>query len=89
MNPRSLKGRWLEVDEVRAVADLRIMHSKVDELFQICHSLMDRHDESAVVRYADLPVLAEDIRKVDELYLWFVKLRDMAELGEKKRSGGR
>jgi hypothetical protein len=87
VNPRPIKGRWLEVTEVRTVADLRIMHSKVDELWQICHALRERHDESAIVTYADLKVLNEDIRKVDELYLWFVTLKDEANRRRKQRAG--
>ena len=87
MNPRSVKGRWLEAEEVRTVADLRIMHSKVGELWQICHALRERHDESDIVAYADVKVLADDIRKVDELYLWFVSLKEEAEGRRKRRSG--
>jgi hypothetical protein len=86
---KSLKGgkrqagpdgaRALTVDEIRVVADLRIMHSKVDELYQVCKILQQRHHEGDVINYADKRVLPEDIRKVDELYLWFVKLREEAE----------
>ncbi len=72
-------GRALTVDEIRVVADLRIMHSKVDELYQVCKILQLRHDEGDVITYADKRVLPEDIRKVDELYLWFVKLKEEAE----------
>jgi hypothetical protein len=64
------------VDEVRLIADLRIMHSKVDELYQITRMLRSRHDERGVTTYADDRVLSEDIRKVDELYLWFVRLKE-------------
>jgi hypothetical protein len=28
------------------------------------------------VRYADQPVLTDDIQKIDEIYLWFVKLKE-------------
>jgi len=28
------------------------------------------------VKYADQPVLSEDIHKVDGIYLWFVKLKE-------------
>ncbi len=63
------------------------MHSKVGELWQICQALRERHDESAIVTYADMKVLAEDIRKVDELYLWFVSLKDEADRRRKRRSG--
>jgi hypothetical protein len=86
MNPRPVKGRWLDVDEVRTISDLRIMHSKVDELFQVCQSLQERHGETAIITYADRKVLNEDIRKVDELYLWFVKLKE--ETDRKGRKSG-
>ena len=85
-NPVS--GRALTVDEIRVVADLRIMHSKVDELYQVCKILQQRHEERDVISYADKRVLPEDIRKVDELYLWFVKLKEEAER-QLRRSGSR
>jgi hypothetical protein len=71
-----LQGRPLNIDEVRIVADLRIMHAKVDELFHIIEDLKRRHDESAIHTYSDKPLLAQDIERVDAIYLWFVKLRE-------------
>lgn len=80
MNPKRpsppVADRWLSIEEVRVVSDLRIMHAKVDELFQIVNALKRRHDEQAVVMYADQPVLTDDIQKVDEIYLWFVRLKE-------------
>jgi hypothetical protein len=80
MNPRSstqsLENRWLSIEEVRIVSDLRIMHAKVEELFHLVSALRRRHDGAEVVKYADQPVLTEDIHKVDEIYLWFVKLKE-------------
>jgi hypothetical protein len=70
---------YLTVNEIRLVADLRIMHAKVDELYQITKLLQQRHAKLDVVEYADKPVLNEDIRKVDELYLWFVQLKEEAD----------
>jgi hypothetical protein len=52
------------------------MHAKVDETYEVVKALRTRHDEAAIVRYADQPVLTEDIRKIDEIYLWFVKLKE-------------
>lgn len=75
-NPESLEDRWLSINEIRIVSDLRIMHAKVDELFQIMTALRRRHDEADVIKYADQPILTEDIQKVDEIYLWFVKLKE-------------
>ena len=71
-----IANRWLDVQEVRLIADLRVMHAKVDELFQLVSNLKRRHDERAVRMYADREVLDEDIRRVDEIYLWFVKMKD-------------
>lgn len=68
--------RWLDIDEVRLIADLRVMHSKVDELHNIVVNLKRRHEESAIRTYADEEVLLEDIRRVDEIYLWFVSLKE-------------
>ena len=68
--------RWLDVDEVRLVSDLRIMHSKVDELYQIVTNLKRRHGGADIHKYADQPVLNEDIARVDEIYLWFVTLKE-------------
>jgi hypothetical protein len=79
-------GRWLDVDEVRLVSDLRIMHAKVDELYHIIANLKRRNSASEIHKYADHPVLNEDIARVDEIYQWFVSLKD---LPAKKASGGR
>lgn len=68
--------RWLDIEEIRLVSDLRIMHAKVDELYQLVANLKRRHDEPSIRDYADGPVLDEDIRRVDEIYLWFVGLKD-------------
>jgi hypothetical protein len=80
MNPRrssqSLEQRALNIEEVRIVSDLRIMHAKVDELFQLVNALKERHKEADIVKYADQPVLTQDIQKVDGIYLWFVKVKE-------------
>lgn len=68
--------RSLSVDEIRLVSDLRIMHTKVNELYSIVEYLRRRHDEASTVKYADYDVLTDDIRKVDEIYLWFVKVKE-------------
>ena len=82
-NKQSVRGRWLDVDEIRLVADLRIMHSRVDELYQIVSSLKLRHSGSDIHKYADQPVLNEDIAHVDEIYLWFVSVKE--ESSSKRR----
>ncbi|HEX2331060.1 MAG TPA: hypothetical protein VHN74_20215 [Candidatus Angelobacter sp.] len=69
------ESRALNISEVRIVADLRVMHSKVDELYQIVTNLKRRHDEDSIKTYADREVLDEDIRRVDEIYLWFLALK--------------
>ena len=90
MNPSSrsnkdLDGRSLDVQEIRLIADLRVMHTKVNELHSIVEYLRRRHAESDIVKYADYEVLADDIRKSDAIYLFFVKVkeeRDSATLGD-------
>jgi hypothetical protein len=77
MNPkRTIEKRDLSIEEVRIVSDLRIMHAKVDELYHLVTALKARHDEADIVKYADQPILTEDIQKVDNLYLWFVKVKE-------------
>jgi len=76
---RPTHDRWLDIDEVRLVSDLRIMHSKVDELYQLVANLKRRHSGSDIHKYADQPVLNEDIARVDEIYLWFVSLKEQRE----------
>ncbi len=75
----------LNIDEVRLVSDLRIMHSKVDELHHIVQNLQRRHNNEDIHSYADAPVLAENIQRVDEIYLWFVRLKEEAEQRLRKR----
>jgi hypothetical protein len=71
-----LAGRALDVQEIRLIADLRVMHSKVDELYQVVTNLKRRHDDDAIHKYADQPVLSEDIDRVDEMYMWFLRLKE-------------
>jgi hypothetical protein len=73
---QATEGRWLEIEEVRLVSDLRVMHSKVSELFHIVAGLKRRHREADIYKYADQEVLSEDIDRIDEIYLWFLKLKE-------------
>jgi len=73
------QDRWLDVDEVRLVSDLRIMHSKVDDLYHVVANLKRRHSGADIHKYADQPLLNEDIARVDEIYLWFVSLKEQRE----------
>jgi len=69
-------GRGLDIEEVRLIADLRIMHAKVYELFEIVSVIKRRHQEIAIRSYADHAMLDVDIQRVDEIYLWFVRLKE-------------
>jgi hypothetical protein len=66
----------LNLEEVRLVADLRIMHAKVFELFEIVSVIKKRHDEGAIRRCSDHVMLDQDIKRVDDIYLWFVRLKE-------------
>jgi hypothetical protein len=70
------EGKGLAVEEVRLIADLRIMHAKVYELFEIVSVIKARHDEADIRRYADQAMLDNDIQRVDETYLWFLRLKE-------------
>ncbi len=72
----AIDERALTIEEVRIVSDLRIMHAKVDDLFNLVDQLKTRYDEAAVHKYSDPLLLAQDIERVDEIYLWYVKLRE-------------
>jgi hypothetical protein len=90
MNPKRtsqvVEDHSLSIEEVRIVCDLRIMHAKVDELCQLVSALKKHHNESDVVKYADQPILTEDIQNVDEIYMWFVKLKEEA-IAQRRGSG--
>ena len=76
MKKVSPSDRFLKIHEIRLVSDLRIMHSKVNELFQVVDTLKRRHPEGAIRQYSDNVALEEDIKRVDEIYLWFVALKE-------------
>jgi hypothetical protein len=38
--------------------------------------LKERYDEATIVKYADQPLLTRDIQRIDEIYLWFVRLKE-------------
>jgi len=69
-------GQSVKIEEVRVVADLRIMHSKVNELHNVVTTLKRRHSETAIRKYSDKDALEDDIKRVDEIYLWFVALKE-------------
>ena len=73
---KSESDRGLNLEEVRLIADLRIMHAKVFELFEVVSVIKRQHDESAIRRYADHVMLDQDIQRVDEIYLWFLKVKE-------------
>lgn len=73
---KSDRERGLDIGEVRLVADLRIMHAKVQELFEVVSVLKRGHEENYIRRYADHAMLEKDIQRVDEIYLWFLRLKE-------------
>ncbi|HET9282045.1 MAG TPA: hypothetical protein VFR24_08800 [Candidatus Angelobacter sp.] len=76
MKKPSADERFLRIEEIRVIADLRIMHSKINELFQVVSVLKRRHPEMAIREYADQRMLDDDIKRVDEIYLWFIGLKE-------------
>lgn len=82
---KDVENRPLDIHEIRLVADLRVMHAKVDELFMIVENLKRRHDRTDITRYADDSVLAENIKRVDDIYLWYVQLREEVARQKKLR----
>jgi hypothetical protein len=66
----------LDIEEMRLIADLRIMHSKVHELFEVVSVLKRGREENFIRKYADHAMLEKDIQRVDEIYLWFVRLKE-------------
>lgn len=69
-------NREFDIEQVRLIADLRIMHSKVHELFEVVSVLKRGRDENFIRQYADHAMLEKDIQRVDEIYLWFVRLKE-------------
>lgn len=76
MMTRSHNRPQLDIEEVRLIADLRIMHAKVHELFEVVSVLKRGREESFIRQYADHAMLEKDIQRVDEIYLWFVSLKE-------------
>src|SRR5438105_4657415 len=66
----------LNIEQVRLISDLRIMHAKVYELFEIVSVIKKRHDEGSIRRFSDHTMLDQDIKRVDEIYLWFTGLKE-------------
>jgi len=52
------------------------MHAKVYELFEVVSVIKKRHDEASIRRFSDHTMLDQDIKRVDEIYLWFVGLKE-------------
>jgi hypothetical protein len=83
MNPKQSAKRpkegYYDIEEIRLISDLRIMHAKIDELYGIVENLKRRHSEASIVEYADRQVLPDNISRVDEIYMWFVKVKEEME----------
>ena len=73
---RENEGPRFDIEEMRLIADLRIMHSKVHELFEVVSVLKRGREENFLRRYADHAMLEKDIQRVDEIYQWFVSLKE-------------
>jgi hypothetical protein len=88
--PHTMRPRQhdFDLEKLRLVSDLRIMHAKVDELHHIVSNLRKRHSENDVIEYADESVLSENISRVDEIYLWFVKIKEQRGRSRKRVVGG-
>lgn len=65
-----------QIHETRIVADLRIMHSMVSQLYHHIRDLHQRYTEPDIIRYADQELLAMDIKRNDETYQFFVGLAE-------------
>ncbi len=65
-----------QIHEARVIADLRIMHSMVSQLYNHVRDLHDRYTEQDIIRYADQELLTIDIRRNDETYQFFVSLSE-------------
>jgi len=79
---RKEDGSSFDIEEIRLISDLRIMHAKIDELYGIVENLKHRHSEGSIVEYADRSVLPQNISRIDEIYLWFVKVKEEMERRE-------
>ena len=71
-----------QIHEARVVADLRIMHSMVSQLYSHVRDLHERYTEQDIIRYADQGLLTVDIRRNDETSQFFVSLSE-----QRKKTG--
>lgn len=66
----------LTVEAARVIGDLRIMHAKVDELHEVVNALRERHSHAEIFTYAERELLDQDIARADEIYLFFLALKE-------------
>ena len=71
-----------QVHEARVIADLRIMHSMVSQLYHHIRDIHQWYTEEDIIRYADQHLLTLDIQRNDETYRFFVSLAE-----ERRRFG--
>ena len=62
-------------DAVELQTDLRILHAKVGELFQIVQQVRKHFEVDQVLTTADTRQLAKNIDHMDEVYRWFADLK--------------
>lgn len=79
---RPLGGGSLDIDEIRLIAICASCTPKWMNCTISSPTLTkSRHNAVSIHEYADQPVLAEDIARVDEIYLWFLRLKERANGG--------
>jgi hypothetical protein len=78
-----------ELERLRTICDLRIMHGRVDELHNLVKSLQDgRHSAVDICHFSDPKRLKMNIDHIDEIYLWFVNLKSEFNCNKKLITNG-
>ena len=65
----------LTLQEIRLVADLRLVHSAANNLLGIIGQIKTRHSHAKVAELADPMALLVTIREVEEVRDWLVELK--------------
>jgi hypothetical protein len=68
----------LTLEEIRLVADLRLLHSAANNLLGIIGQIKTRHSQPKVEELADPIALLVTVREVQEAAAWLMGLRPPA-----------
>ncbi len=63
-------------DDTKMIADIRVLHSKIQELHHGVDTLRKRYPDQDLIRYADIDQVEDDAEKLRQIHTWLRVIAD-------------